>query len=193
MRIIAGRFRGHALAPVGKGDERAHLRPTTDRVREALFSAIESGRFGLSLAGSTVLDLFAGTGALGLEALSRGAGKVRLVEKGRRGRALIRRNLERLGLADDPSVELLRFDATRLPAPAPAAHDLVLLDPPYGLGLGAVALRAAAQGGWIAPGALVMWEEAGPMSPPPGFAPLDQRRYGDTWITWLRHEGMGDE
>ncbi len=185
MRIIAGRARGRRLtAPRGLS-----TRPTPARVREALFSAIESGRFGSFLAGSIVLDLFAGTGALGLEALSRGAGKVRFIERGRRGLALIRRNLERLGLMDDPSVEMLRFDATRLPAPAPEAHDLVLLDPPYGQGLGERALASASRGGWIAPGALVMWEEAGPMPPPPGFALLDRRRYGDTWITWLRHEG----
>lgn len=193
MRIIAGRYRGHSLTPLGKGDARAHLRPTSDRVREALFSALESGRFGPGVAGRKVLDLFAGTGALGLEALSRGAARARFVEKGRKGQSLLSSNLERLGLAGDPAAEIIRADATRLPSPAPALHDLVFLDPPYRQGLGEKALLSAADGGWLAPGALVMWEEAGPMTPPPGFTLLDQRRYGDTWINWMRFAGFEKE
>lgn len=125
MRIIAGRFRGRALTPVGKGDPGAHLRPTTDRTRESLFSMLAGGRCGDPLTGARVLDLFAGTGALGLEALSRGADHVTFVENGRVAQALLRQNIALLGVAGE--TRLLSCDARRLPAPdAPAT--LVFLD-----------------------------------------------------------------
>lgn len=182
MRIVAGEFRGRRLAALGKGDAGAHLRPTTDRVREALFNMLAGGRFGAPFDGTRVMDLFAGTGALGLEALSRGAAHVTLVENGRTGQKLIRENLSLLGCAD--RVRLIGTDATRLPV-AEAPCDLVLLDPPYGKGLGARALASAAAQGWLAPGALVVWEENAPQPAPEGFAPLDTRRYGDTTVTLL--------
>lgn len=180
MRIIAGRFRGRALAAVGKGDAGAHLRPTTDRVRESLFSVLS--HLGV-LDGARVLDLFAGTGALGLEALSRGAAQVTFVDDGRAAAALIRRNVELTKSAADTT--LIRRDATRLGGCPGATFDLVFLDPPYGRGLGQKALVAARDGGWIAPGALVVWEESTEMVPPEGFALEDRRRYGDTHVTLL--------
>lgn len=181
MRIVAGRFRGRSLASVGKGDKAAHLRPTADRVRESLFSILD--HLG-AVEGVRVLDLFAGTGALGLEALSRGAAHVTFVEDGRVAGGLIRRNL---GLLDcGGECDVVRRDATRLgPCPVPP-HDLVFLDPPYGRGLGQKALAAAAAGGWLAPGTLVVWEENAPMTAPQGFEPVDARRYGDTHVTILR-------
>ncbi|WP_425098061.1 16S rRNA (guanine(966)-N(2))-methyltransferase RsmD [Tropicibacter sp. S64] len=182
MRIIAGEFRGRRLAAVGKGDPGAHLRPTTDRVREALFNMLDGGRFGQPFDGSRVLDLFAGTGALGLEALSRGSAFVTFVEKGRVGQGLIRENLTLLGCAD--RVKLLGTDALRLPqAEAPA--DLVFLDPPYGKGLGEKALAVARGAGWIAPDALIVWEENAPQTAPDGFTLLESRKYGDTVVTLL--------
>ena len=180
MRIIAGRFRGTALAAVGKGDAAAHLRPTSDRVRESLFSMLM--HLGV-VPGARVLDLFAGTGALGIEALSRGATHVTLVENGRVGARLIQENIAKLRI--DAEVTLFRQDATRLGACPGEPFDLVFLDPPYGKGMGQTALSAAREGGWIAPGALVVWEENAPMLPPPGFSREDTRKYGDTHVTLL--------
>ena len=184
MRIIAGRLRGKKLAEVGAGDAAAHLRPTTDRVRENLFNILGSGKHGDPIEGARVLDLFAGTGALGLEALSRGATHVTFVDDGVAARALLRANIA-LCSAQGASQVLVR-DATDLgPAPGPA-FDLVFLDPPYGKGLGERALVSALGGGWIAPGALIVWEDNAPPLVPPGFGLRDQRSYGGTVITLLR-------
>ncbi len=191
MRIIAGRFRGRALASVGKGDSAAHLRPTTDRVRESLFNVLTHRH---DLDGARVLDLFAGTGALGLEALSRGAAHVTFVEDGRIAGQLIRKNID---LTDSQAgTDLIRRDATRLPPCPGEACDLVFLDPPYGKALGQRALASASDGGWIAHNALVVWEENAPMPAPAGFSPVDSRKYGDTHITLMRASGsnsMQDE
>lgn len=181
MRIIAGTHRGTALTPVGKGDVGAHLRPTTDRVRESLFNMLQGGRFGDPIRERRVLDLFAGTGALGLEALSRGAAHVTFVDNGRAAQKLIRANIAKLRRTDDCTVITCAVDA--LPDAADPC-DLVFLDPPYGQGLGANALVAAR--GWFAPEALVVWEEATAQLAPQGFEMLEQRRYGETWITILR-------
>ncbi|ARO13672.1 16S rRNA (guanine966-N2)-methyltransferase [Ketogulonicigenium robustum] len=186
MRIIAGRHRGLHLAEVGKGDPAAHLRPTTDRVRESLFNLLAGGRFGDPITGAVVLDLFAGTGALGLEALSRGAAHVTLVDSGRVAQKLIRDNIARLQRQSDAA--LLAADASALPPRTGPAADLVFLDPPYGADLGGRALIAARKSGWIADGALVVAEENGPLPPPAGFTLLESRRYGDTHITLLRAE-----
>jgi 16S rRNA (guanine966-N2)-methyltransferase len=183
MRIVGGAFRGRRLAALGTGDAAAHLRPTADRVRESLFSVLTSQD---ALDGARVLDLFAGTGALGLEALSRGAAAAVFVENGRKALALLAENIRLTGTAE--SCRVLRVDATRL-LPAAAACDLVFLDPPYGKGLGSRALSAAARQGWIAPAALVVWEEASAQSAPDGFAVTDARRYGDTHVTLLRAAG----
>lgn len=177
MRIIAGAHRGLRLAQLGKGDAGAHLRPTPDRVRESLFSMLmayghPSGR---------VLDLFAGTGALGLEALSRGADHVTFVDSGRVAQNLIRENIAKVKRPDDTA--LLSCDTRRLPAGTPC--DLVFLDPPYGKGLGAAALEAAVAQNWIAPGALIVWEEASPQDAPTGFTLQDHRKFGTSHITLL--------
>lgn len=184
MRIIAGRLRGKKLAEIGVGDAAAHLRPTTDRVRENLFNIITSGKHGDPITGVRVLDLFAGTGALGLEALSRGAGHVTFVDDGVTARALLRENI---GLcAAQGATKVFRRDATDLGPVTGAPFDLIFLDPPYGKALGERALVSAQAGGWIAPDALIVWEEAAPPLPPPGFDPIDQRSYGGTVITLLR-------
>lgn len=178
MRIIAGAYRGMALAAVGKGDPAAQLRPTSDRVRESLFSMLmrydhPAGR---------VLDLFAGTGALGLEALSRGADHVTFVENGRVAQRLIRDNIAKLKCAEACTV--VGCDATRLPAGE--ACDLVFLDPPYGKNMGERALASAQANEWIAPGATIIWEEVAPQTAPAGFETCDTRRYGDTHITVMQ-------
>jgi len=187
VRIIAGRYRGKRLASVGMGDAGAHLRPTTDRVRESLFNLLVNGGYGDPVTGARVLDLFAGTGAMGLEALSRGAAFSCFVDDGRAAQALLRENIA-LCTAQACTV-VRRGNATRLGTVQGAPFDLVFLDPPYGKGLGEKALTAAIAGGWLAPGALVVWEETIPPTLPAGCTQLDQRRYGDTLVTILRHEG----
>ncbi len=184
MRIIAGRHRGLRLTALGAGDAAAHLRPTSDRVRESLFNLLAHGPFGDPLDGARVLDLFAGTGALGLEALSRGAAEATFVENGRTSLAILRANVALMRLGD--AARVLARDATA-PGPCPGAPaDLVFLDPPYGKGLGETALAAAMAGGWLAPAALVVWEESAAVGPPAGLTLLDSRRYGDTMIRILR-------
>ena len=181
MRIIAGRWGGRRLAAVGKGDAGAHLRPTPDRVRESLFSMLAHRDV---IDGARVLDLFAGTGALAFEALSRGAAEVVLVEKGRVGQRLIAENIAKLGT---DAAALIRGDATRLGACPGAPFDLVFLDPPYGRGMGTAALLAARD--LVRPGAAVVWEEEAFQDPPDGYAPLDQRRFGGVHVTVLERTG----
>lgn len=183
MRIIGGAHRGLALASVGKGDPGAHLRPTTDRVRESIFNLLVNGGYGDPIADARVLDLFAGTGALGLEALSRGAARATFVDDGVKARALIRQNIEKMRAMG--TTDLYRRDATRLGENRGAPYGLIFLDPPYGQGLGEKALDAAQAGGWLAPGALIVWEESVAPSLPEGFIQHDQRRYGDTIVTLL--------
>ncbi|MFY0692993.1 MAG: 16S rRNA (guanine(966)-N(2))-methyltransferase RsmD [Paracoccaceae bacterium] len=185
MRIIAGRYRGTALSAVGKGDANAHLRPTTDRVRESLFNVLAGGKFDDPITEARVLDLFAGTGALGLEALSRGASHVTFVENGRKALSLIRANITKLAAKDD--TEILAADATKpgkLKSDTP--FDLVFLDPPYGKALGQKALARLHEDGSLAPGALVVWEENGPQDAPEGYTCLETRKFGGTHITFLR-------
>ncbi|MGH1576678.1 16S rRNA (guanine(966)-N(2))-methyltransferase RsmD [Planktotalea sp.] len=184
MRIIGGEFRGRALASVGKGDAGAHLRPTTDRVRESLFNVLMGGRYGDPISQARVLDLFAGTGALGLEALSRGAADVTFVESGRKGQSLIRENIALCKCAD--RAQLVGRDATRLGAHSGAPFDLVFLDPPYGKALGEAALNAALEKGWIADDALILWEESAQIKLPTGCEMLETRGFGATNITFLR-------
>jgi len=173
VRIIGGAWRGRRLASVGKGDAAAHLRPTADRVRESLFNVLAG--FGAP-EGMRVLDLFAGTGALGLEALSRGAEGATFVENGRAAQAILRRNIALCGA----EARVITRDARRLGEGRP--HELIFLDPPYGRALGEAALEAALAGGWIAPGALIVWEESAPVTPPAGLRALDERRYGETFL-----------
>ena len=184
MRIIAGQFRGRALASVGKGDAGAHLRPTTDRVRESLFNVLANMDV---IVGARVLDLFAGTGALGLEALSRGATHVTFVDDGRVAQGLIRKNIGLTGCA--AQTDLIRRDATRLGPCTDAPYDLIFLDPPYGKGLGQKALATVIAGGWLAEGALVVWEEAAEMAAPEGVTLAGRRKYGDTHVTLLERQG----
>ncbi|MFV1441484.1 MULTISPECIES: 16S rRNA (guanine(966)-N(2))-methyltransferase RsmD [unclassified Phaeobacter] len=183
MRIIAGEFRGRALTSLGKGDAGAHLRPTTDRVRESLFNVL--GHI-VDFDGARVLDLFAGTGALGLEALSRGAAEAVFVDDGRVSQGLITKNIDLLRIKD--RARLIRRDVTRLPVNDAAPYDVVFLDPPYGKSLGQKALAAVTKGGWLAEEALVVWEESSPMQPPEGFTLHDSRKYGDTHVSLLWRE-----
>jgi 16S rRNA (guanine966-N2)-methyltransferase len=177
MRIIAGQYRGRPLvAP--KGDT---TRPTADRTREALFSMLTS-RLG-SFEGLRVLDLFAGSGALGLEALSRGAATCTFVEQDSAALDCLRNNIARLGALHAE----IRAQSVMALGPAPAPYDLVLIDPPYESGAGVVALERLRRLGWIAPGALVSVETAKKESVTvDGFAVDVERVHGKAKITLLR-------
>ncbi len=181
MRIVGGTFRGTRLAEVGKGDKTAHLRPTSDRVRESLFSILTHQDV---IQDARVLDLFAGTGALGLEALSRGAHSVCFVEKGRVSQRLIKENVAKLRV--EQHTTLVSVDALRLGDNRYEPFDLVFLDPPYGKGFGKTALEHASKGNWLSPQATVVWEESSAQEPPAGFALTDHRRFGDTHVTFLK-------
>jgi 16S rRNA (guanine966-N2)-methyltransferase len=183
VRIIGGAARGLHLADVGAGDAKAHLRPTSDRVREAIFNLLINGGYGDAVTDARVLDLFAGTGALALEAISRGAAHATLVDDGATALALQKRNI---ALMRTTAATPLRRDATRLGPNPGQPYTLVFLDPPYGKALGEAALKSAADGNWFAPEALIVWEESTPPMIPAGFAQLDHRRYGDTIVTILR-------
>jgi len=174
VRIVAGKHRGAKLA----APEGLEVRPTSERAREALFSILEGGRFALTLRGARVLDLFAGSGALGLEALSRGAGQVIFVENGPAALAVLHANIAKLRAAGLAQVREL--DATRFLERTPAPAELVLMDPPYGSGLWAEALDTIDRGGWVGPETVVAVEvgKKEKVVAPAGYVLADDRRYG---------------
>jgi 16S rRNA (guanine966-N2)-methyltransferase len=188
MRIVSGEFRGKALAaPPGQG-----TRPTSDRARQAIFNILDHAAWSPGLRDRRVIDLFAGSGALGLEALSRGAAFCLFVETDEAARGAIRENVEAMGLFGRTRVH--RRDATQLgrrPGADGPAFDLAFLDPPYGKGLGETTLEALAAGGWLAPGGLVVFER-GADEPPPApaaYEALDARAYGAAKVWFLRYGG----
>jgi 16S rRNA (guanine966-N2)-methyltransferase len=183
--MVAGRFRGRAIA--SPTDE--SVRPTSDRVRESLFNILEHGIAGFSLSDVRVIDLFAGTGALGLEALSRGAAFCLFIDEAVPARALIRTNIELFQLTG--ATRIFRRDATNLgPAGTMAPFALAFLDPPYGKGLGERALLSLDGGGWLTSGAVTVVEERATaiMRLPRRFTEIDRRAYGDTQILLARYE-----
>lgn len=186
MRIVAGSLRGRALAGPGAGVDA--IRPTSDRVREAVFNILAHGVTGCEIEGARVLDLFAGTGALGLEAISRGASFCLFVEEDAEARGLIRTNVEAFGLTG--VTRIFRRNATDL-GPAlkrDQGYTLAFCDPPYGKGLGETALASALAGGWLAAGAVVVLEERAKVavSLPEGFTEIDRREWGDTQAIFAR-------
>lgn len=182
MRIVGGEFRGR---PLGAPKDARTTRPTSDRTREAVFNVLEH-RFPGRLANARVLDLFAGTGALGLEALSRGAASCLFVEESAEARGLIRDNVEALNLTG--RAKIFRRDATRLgSAGTITPFGLLFADPPYGKGFAEPALNGALAGGWLLPEALCVVEEAAnaPFEVPAGFTLEDARAYGDTIVRFI--------
>jgi 16S rRNA (guanine966-N2)-methyltransferase len=184
MRIVGGQFKGRAIAaPPGQD-----TRPTSDRAREGVFNILAHAQWSPGLDGRRVLDLFAGSGAMGLEALSRGAAFALFVETDAGARGAIRDNIESLHLFG--ATRIHRRDAADLgvkPAGLGDPFDLVFLDPPYGSGLGETALARLTPGGWIAPDALIVLERgAGETAPTPGFDTLDERAYGAARVLFLR-------
>lgn len=188
MRVVGGNFRGRPLhAPDGKT-----IRPTSDRVREALFNILTHTALGpgwLGLPGARVLDVFAGSGALGIEALSRGAASVEFIENSTDARQYLNRNLAGLGLTDRANVHA--FNATQ-PPPGRRQASLALLDPPYHSGLGFHSLPALAEKGWLADGAIAVLEETEPSAPDmPNFTLLQTRTYGRTALLFWRWADPG--
>ena len=185
MRIVSGEFRGRALA----APEGSATRPTSDRARQAIFNILEHAAWGPELREARVIDLFAGSGALGFEALSRGAAFCLFVETDEEARGAIRENADALGLFGRTRVH--RRDATNLgvkPGADGTPFSIAFLDPPYGKGLGETALARLAEGGWLAPGAVAVFERG--VSEPdfavPGFEALDVRDYGAARVHFLR-------
>jgi len=182
MRVVGGRLRGRNLAP----PQSREIRPTADRLRESVFNILIHA-YGDPFPGARVLDLFAGTGALGIEAVSRGAAFALFVDNGTEARALLRNNVEALGLGGVTKV--FRRDATNLGAAHPVEpFSLAFLDPPYGKGLAEQALASLRDGGWLSKEALVVVEEAKAASfaAPDGFTELERRAYDDTEFVFLR-------
>jgi len=182
MRVVGGRLRGRNLASPASRE----IRPTADRLRESVFNILIHA-YGDPISSARVLDLFAGTGALGLEAVSRGAAFALFVDNGTEARALLRNNVEALGLGGVTKV--FRRDATNLgPAHPVEPFSLVFLDPPYGKGLAEKALASLRDGGWLTKEALVVVEEAkaAAFSAQEGFAELERRSYDDTEFVFLR-------
>jgi 16S rRNA (guanine966-N2)-methyltransferase len=182
MRIVGGQHRGRALA----GPKSQAIRPTADRLRESVFNILAHG-YGDPVSGARVLDLFAGTGALGLEALSRGAEFVLFVDDGAEARALLRENTTTLGAGG--ATRIFRRDATTLgPVHPVEPFTLAFLDPPYGKGLAEQALVSAREGGWLTGAALIVVEEAvaSEFKPPDGFEEIERRAYDDTEFVFLR-------
>lgn len=181
MRIVGGEFRGRSI----ETPRTQAIRPTTDRTRESVFNVL-AHRFAGRLDGARVLDLFSGTGALGIEALSRGAAFCLFIEESVEGRGLVRQNIEALGLQGRS--KLFRRDATNMgSAGTMGQFSIVFADPPYGKGLGGAALASVRDGGWLAPGALCIVEEAkgAPFDPGAGFEELERKSYGETDIRFL--------
>src|ERR1700761_4803768 len=179
MRLVAGRFKGRVLA----APEGMTTRPTAARVRESLFNILAHGE--PELRGARVADIFAGSGALGLEALSRGAGHVSFFENAPGAAAVIAANVKRLGCEKEAA--LIRQDALK-PPKAPAPCQFLLLDPPYKTGLAAPALAALQAQGWIAPDARIIVEVAAAevfKSPLAGFEITDERKYGAARLVFL--------
>jgi 16S rRNA (guanine966-N2)-methyltransferase len=183
VRIIAGRFKGRVLKPPGTRE----IRPTADRLRESIFDILVH-RYPDALADARVIDLFAGTGALGLEAISRGAKTALFVDSGTAARALLRENIEALALGG--VTRIWRADATKLgKAPAAGPFTLAFLDPPYEQDLAGPALESLARGGWLLPGAIVVVEEAAKAEivAREEFGRVDVREYGETRVTLFRY------
>ncbi|MCC7267511.1 MAG: 16S rRNA (guanine(966)-N(2))-methyltransferase RsmD [Caulobacteraceae bacterium] len=185
MRIVSGRFRGKAIvAPEGQG-----TRPTSDRARQAVFNILEHAPWSPGLSDLRVIDLFAGSGALGFEALSRGAAFCLFVETDTAARGAIRENVEAMGLFGATRVH--RRDATDLgvkPMSDGPPFDIAFLDPPYGKGLGEAALARLAEGGWLTAGALAVLEKGTAEAAPAvaGFESLDARDYGAARVHFLK-------
>lgn len=183
MRIVGGKWRGRRLATFSKKFPINDLRPTMDRVRETLFNILQHGDF-ITIRKARVLDLFSGTGALGLEALSRGADHVSFVDTKEKSLELVRENT--ILLQANKEVTILNKDATNLIKNTGKAFNLIFLDPPYGKGLGELAVSAALKGNWISSDATIVWEESAEIFPPNELHLVKSRLIGNVSLNFLK-------
>lgn len=184
MRITGGTWRGRTLADIGKGDPAAHLRPSSDRTRETVFNILQNAAWldGITLEGARVLDIFAGTGALGLEAQSRGAAFVTFIETGKPALALLNTNVKTLGAKAD----IAEFDACA-PPKATQSYNMVFMDPPYNQRLGERAIAAFIKAGWLLDGAIVIWEEETLPKAINTLTLLDRRKIGRATVSFYKY------
>ena len=183
MRVIAGKFRGLRLKSIGSTPANKSLRPTTDRVRENLFNILSGGKYGNILNGARVLDMFAGTGILGIEAISRGASHATLFEKCVSTFKLIQDNIKLTNTINE--INVINANVMHLEQCKTEPFNLVFIDPPYQKNFGKPALARALEFGWLSEGALVVWEESASPEVPKEFEWLDEKKYGNTVLTFL--------
>ena len=182
MRIVGGKWRGRKLENIGRKFQLNEIRPTTDRVKESLFNILIHGLYP-KITGVRVLDLFSGTGALGLEALSRGANSACFVELNRSVLNILKTNINNFQLGEE--AKIFHGDATNLGKNCYESFGLIFLDPPYNRGLGELALISAFQGNWLSKECVIVWEENSPINVPKGFELIETRYFGKTKINIL--------
>lgn len=184
MRIIAGKLRGTQLNPIRNIGLNTNLRPTTDRIRENIFNIILGGRFGDRLQKKRVLELFAGTGVFGIEAISRGAASATLIEKDPAAFKLIQSNIKITNTSEQ--ITAIKSNAIKLGICKTKPFDLIFIDAPYRKNLGKLALERALEKGWLSHNALVVWEDNVVPQIPKEFTPIEEKRYGNTILTFLK-------
>lgn len=185
LRVVSGKFKGYKLTNLTKINNSKELRPTTDQLRETLFNILTNGNLGDVVADARVLDLFAGTGALSIEAISRNAHSATLIDKNRNASNIIKKNIALIG--NPANIFYRRLDSTKLPSNPDQPYTLVFLDPPYGKQLCLPALNSVKLNGWIEPCAIIVCEDNEPVAAPIGFQLIDMRTFGRTYLTLLRH------
>ena len=184
MRIIGGSLKGRRLSAIKTEGNMTSLRPTTDRIKESLFNILSGGKFTLKLERARILDIFAGSGALGLEAISRGAKSCTFIEKNKACVRILETNLNICDIKNQTNIKT--FDATEFPLNLEQPYDLVFVDPPYRKSLGEAAVRSALASNWISDNALIVLEEGEQKSALKGFKLEDKRRYGDTILHFFK-------
>ena len=184
MRVIGGSLKGRRLSAIKTESSMTNLRPTTDRIKESLFNILSGGKFDLKLEKARILDIFAGSGALGLEAISRGAKSCTFIERNKANIRILDANLNICNLKNQTNIKT--FDATKFPMNPDPPYDLVFLDPPYRKSLGEAAIRSALASNWISDTALIVLEEGEQKSSLQGLKLEDTRRYGDTILHFFK-------
>ena len=184
MRVIGGSFKGRRLSAIKTEGNMTSLRPTTDRIKESLFNILFGGKLDLEIEKARILDIFAGSGALGLEAISRGAKSCTFIEKNKACVRILDANLNICNIKNQTNIKT--FDATEFPLNLDQPYDLVFVDPPYRKSLGEAAVRSALASNWISDNALIVLEEGEQKSALKGFKLEDIRRYGDTILHFFK-------
>lgn len=184
MRVIGGSLKGRRLSTIKTDGNMSTLRPTTDRIKESLFNILFGGKFDIKIEHTRVLDIFAGTGALGVEAISRGAKTCTFIEKNKACVQTLKANIDLCSIEDKTKITIC--DATKIPLNSDQPYDLVFLDPPYRKSLGEVAIKSALDSNWISKSALIILEEGEQKNSLEGFRLEDIRRYSDTILHFFK-------